>query len=101
MLGVTAHGPVPHHHDNSEGTDVVTFVEEFEGKVSSVLIGQWEDDVGQGVWSLAERCIHNMRNKRPNSTEVCSTTDAILHNDAAVIIIIVLHMCRSTLHFWP
>ena len=70
MLGATAHGPVPYCHDNSEGTDVVTFVEDFEGKISSVLIGDWLDDVAERLWSLAERCINGKRKKRPTSTEV-------------------------------
>lgn len=70
MLGVTAHGPVTHHHGDSDGTDLVTFVEEFEGTTSSVVIGEWEEDVSQGVWSLAEQCIDHNRMKRPTSTEV-------------------------------
>lgn len=69
---MTAHGPVAHHQGNDDGTDIVTFVEEFEGKISSVLIGKWQDDVGQGVWSLAEQCIHHNRLKRPSSTNVSS-----------------------------
>ena len=70
LLGVSAHDPVPCYHGDTEGTDLVSFVEEFEGQISSVLIGQWQDDVGQGVWSLAECCIHDNRHTRPSSTEV-------------------------------
>jgi interleukin-1 receptor-associated kinase 4 len=80
LLGATAHGPVPCNHDNSEGTDVVTFVEDFEGKVSSVLIGGWLDDVGEGVWSLAERCINGKRKKRPTSTEVHTALLALIQH---------------------
>lgn len=49
----------------------MTFVEEFEGTISSVVIGEWQEDVSQGVWSLAEQCIDHNRMKRPTSTEVC------------------------------
>ena len=71
LLGVTACGPVTvNHHDNIDGTDIVSFVEDFEGTVSSVLIGEWPDKVGQIMWRLAECCIDGNRRKRPDSNEV-------------------------------
>jgi len=48
-------------------------VEEFEGEVSDILIGQWLEEVGQGAWTLAERCIEENRARRPTASEVRST----------------------------
>ena len=71
LLGATAHGPISADRAvDAEGTDIVSFVEEFEGTVSSVLIGAWPETVSESMWCLAERCMEGSK-KRPTSTEVC------------------------------
>ena len=47
----------------------VSYVEDYDGDVCDAMIGGWEG-VGQEVWSLAERCIHEDRNERPCAAEV-------------------------------
>lgn len=75
---------------------MVTFVEDFEGEVSSVSVGDWLEDVAERLWSLAERCINGKRKKRPTSTEVgCqlpSHVSGLWHPSLT-------H--RYMLHFWP
>lgn len=51
----------------------ISYVEEFEGEVSDILIGQWLEEVGQGAWILAERCIEENRQRRPTASEVRGT----------------------------
>lgn len=78
LLGATACGPIC----NCD-TDIVTFVEEFENEISSVLIGQWPEHVGERMWSIAEECIDSYRKQRPTSTQV----------SLIIIIIILLLLC--------
>ena len=77
---------------------MVTFVEDFEGEVSSVSVGDWLDGVAERLWSLAERCINGKRKKRPTSTEVgCQLPSHV--NDSPSPSLSLTH--RYILHFWP
>ena len=52
----------------------MTYVEDYEGDVHDAMIGGW-GSVGQAMWSLAERCIHEDRDERPCAVEVSGLCD--------------------------
>ena len=56
-------------HDISQ----ISYVEEFEGEVLEILIGQWLEGVGHEAWTLAEQCVEENREKRPTASQVRGT----------------------------
>lgn len=47
----------------------LSYIEEYEGEQQELLIGQWEEQVQEALWKLADQCILN-RKRRPTSTKV-------------------------------
>ena len=48
----------------------LSYIEDYEGEHSELLLGDWEAAAQEELWTLAEKCTHNRRDKRPSSSDV-------------------------------